>query len=166
MSELTISFFRQCLVNCSDKSNSGCLGSCDSELPDDFVYNTEYDLFFNPKKVDKLKLKLEQAEELNDQIFYFLEEMLKNPKNTDLLYNILWQAQAADPCEDYIVNCIVQGKFRNCTKIFKVLPTEKGPCCTFNIQKDVYKDSAFQKVVLKESRYFSTTNRFVISKFL
>ena len=143
VSELTISFFRQCLVNCSDKSNSGCLGSCDSELPDDFVYNTEYDLFFNPKKVDKLKLKLEQAEELNDQIFYFLEEMLKNPKNTDLLYNILWQAQA-DPCEDYIVHCLVQGKFRNCSKIFKVLPTEKGPCCTFNIQKDIYKDSAFQ----------------------
>ena len=75
----------------------------------------------------------------------FLEKVLNNSKNTELLYSILWHA-GSDSCEDLLQYCEFAGEERNCADLFMILPTSSGPCCTFNTNPTMYKDSPFNKV--------------------
>ena len=80
----------------------------------------------------------------------FLEKVLNNSKNTELLYSILWHA-GSDSCEDLLQYCEFAGEVKNCADLFMILPTSSGPCCTFNTNPTMYKDSPFNKVHTKNT---------------
>ena len=113
----------------------------------DFIYrDPKYDLFINKDKIQKYN---EAKKLLQDGAFVekygFLENVLNNSKNTELLYSILWHA-GSDSCEDLLQYCEFAGEEKNCADLFMILPTSSGPCCTFNTNPEMYKDSPFNKV--------------------
>ena len=83
---------------------------------------------------------------ITEKKFDFVPKMLENPDNTEFLYQLLWNS-GADPCDSYIKYCSYQ-KF-DCSKLFHLMPTSQGPCCTLNMDKNYYKKSPFQEAVLK-----------------
>ena len=106
----------------------------------------KYDLFINKDKIqdyEKAKKLLEDGQFVEK--YGFLDHVLNNSKNTELLYSILWHA-GSDPCEDLLKYCEFAGKVKNCAYWFMILPTSSGPCCTFNANPTMYKDSLFNKV--------------------
>ena len=113
----------------------------------DFIYrDPKYDLFINKDKIQKYN---EAKKLLEDGAFVekygFLGNVLNNSKNTELLYSILWHA-GSDSCEDLLQYCEFAGEEKNCADLFMILPTSSGPCCTFNTNPEMYKDSPFNKV--------------------
>ena len=108
--------------------------------------NALYDLFINKAREDELKNKLEwMKDHIKDQ-YGFLESVLNNSKNTEILYSILWNS-GVDPCHTTIKYCEIGRDPYNCSDIFQILPTSKGPCCIFNILPDMYNESPFAKVI-------------------
>jgi hypothetical protein len=107
---------------------------------------TTYDIFINPTRKRELQDTRETMLDLLNKRYNFATEMMKNPNNTQKLYEILWTG-AADSCDNVIMKCILQGKELKCDSLFYLLPNAKGPCCTFNAKQDMYKDSQFSQVI-------------------
>ena len=109
-------------------------------------YGGGYDVFINPSKAEKLASMRKHKKIKILEKYFFVEEMIKNPKNIELLYDLLWQS-GSDPCSTIIKYCKINGNVKNCNNIFQILPTSNGPCCTFNINsKHMYRKSPFGKV--------------------
>ena len=105
-----------------------------------------YDLFINKSREDELKNKLQGMKDYIKGQYSFLESVLNNSKNTENLYSILWNS-GVDPCHETIPYCEIDRVPQNCSDIFQILPTSKGPCCIFNIMPDMYNESPFAKVI-------------------
>ncbi len=73
------------------------------------------------------------------------------------IFDLLWYSNL--PCysssgtEDYglIKKCSWKGTNINCSAIFDTFPTDRGMCCTFNMEKAeaIFKESRFQQTVTK-----------------
>ena len=108
--------------------------------------NALYDLFINKARENELRSKLGVMKDYIKGQYGFLESVLNNSKNTEILYSILWNS-GVDPCHRTIRYCEIDRVPQNCSDIFQILPTSKGPCCIFNIIPDMYNESPFAKVI-------------------
>ena len=127
-----------------NKRNSEDTNNKDNMLnSDDPKYEFEY--FINPAYKDKLDGKRMEVEEKVKKQYSFTKDMLKNPNNTQFLYELLWNS-GADPCEEVIIYCKLKQTERNCTELFHIMPTSIGPCCVFNMKVDTFKPSPFKEV--------------------
>ena len=76
------------------------------------------------------------------------------------LFEVLWYSQL--PCFDVknitsnspgeasiIKKCYWKGKEMNCPSIFKTLPTDRGMCCVFNMNKaeEIFQESIYAKLI-------------------
>ena len=77
--------------------------------------------------------------------FGFTIGMLKNPNNTQFLYELLWNS-GADPCEDILIYCQLKEEEKDCKELFHIMPTSIGPCCVFNMDSDIFRNSPFSEV--------------------
>ena len=83
-------------------------------------------------------------------------------KSYESLFEILWYSQL--PCFDVrnvtsdaayqmsvIKKCAWKGMDLNCSAIFKTLPTDRGMCCTFNMERaeEIFKESKYSTMVQK-----------------
>ena len=120
------------------------------------------------KSVEKLHLLLDPKKEQERQ--FKLNESMEDFKNRfgslDLastysnLFEILWYSQL--PCFDIknvtsdaqdqmsmIKQCYWKGKEISCSSIFKTLPSDRGMCCSFNMEKaeEIFKTSDYANLV-------------------
>ena len=112
-----------------------------------------FELFANPAKSHQLEQIRNQTDENIQRKWDFVDAMLKNPNNTDFLYEMLWNI-GADPCLSLIKYCKFQGK--PCRTLFQMMPTTLGPCCTFNMDKFLYKESPFENVIALNINVFDS----------
>ena len=96
----------------------------------------------HPEKAEERKEKVTEAKKKYDEEFGFLD-MEKAYEN---LFEILWYSQL--PCFDVknitsevkdemslIKRCYWKGQKMSCSSIFLTRPTDRGMCCTFNMEK-------------------------------
>ena len=93
------------------------------------------------------------------------------------LFEVMWYSQM--PCFDVrgltseakdemslVKRCLWKGQFISCSAIFDTRPTDRGMCCTFNMDKveDVFKESRYRDMISrmqqKDLNYsFESTDR-------
>ena len=115
-------------------------------------------LMLNPQMKNEREAKIEFARQEYDDNFGNLDL----EKSYDNLFEILWYSQL--PCFDVrnvtsdaphqmsvIKNCAWKGLEINCSAIFKTLPTDRGMCCTFNMERaeKIFKESKYSQMVQK-----------------
>ena len=118
----------------------------DSNLPESIK---KLGLTLDPSKSQERKEKVKEAQRRYDDEFGFLD-MEKAYSN---LFEILWYSQL--PCYDIknitsenkdemslIKRCYWKGQKMSCSSIFLTRPTDRGMCCTFNMEKA---DQIFRK---------------------
>ena len=113
-------------------------------------------LLLEPEKEQERQAKMKKAEE------DFSEQYGDMDFNTTYsnLFEILWYSQM--PCFDVInvtandpdqmsmiKQCFWKGKEISCASIFKTLPTDRGMCCTFNMEKaeEIFINSTYSNLV-------------------
>ena len=116
------------------------------------------DLMLNPQMKNEREAKIQSARQNYDDSFGNLDL----EKSYDNLFEILWYSQL--PCFDVqnvtsnvphqmsvIKNCAWKGLDINCSAIFKTLPTDRGMCCTFNMERaeKIFKESKYSQMVQK-----------------
>ena len=104
-----------------------------------------YDYFINKEKSKSLEEERNKTRKILTQRFKYVEDMLKNSNNTELIYSLLWNS-GSDSCSKIIRYCEINGIVQNCSKLFQILPTSNGACCTFNAEPNMYRDGPFAKV--------------------
>ena len=120
------------------------------------------------KSVEKLNLLLdpEKEQERQSKLNESKEDFQNRFGNLDLattysnLFEILWYSQL--PCFDIknvtsdapdqmsmIKQCYWKGKEIPCSSIFKTLPSDRGMCCSFNMEKaeEIFKTSTYANLV-------------------
>ena len=123
----------------------------------------------NPTKQTERQEKIQEAKK--DYADNFGDVDLQ--KAYDSLFEILWYSQL--PCYDVkdvtsnakdqmsiIKRCQWKGREISCPAIFKTLPTDRGMCCSFNMEmaEEIFQKSRYADVV--QARQMSDTkNRFV-----
>ena len=139
------------------------LTSCESKkrkkrsvsIPDDI---TALDYLFNPALILESKNMISQAKGASLSNF----KSLNLTKSYDSLFEILWYTQL--PCFDVmnvtsaylhehgmLKSCVWKGVPMPCSQIFKTSPTDKGMCCTFNLEA--------AETMFKEGRFSRNINR-------
>ena len=109
----------------------------------------------NPEKVDVRKKSLSDARKRYNNLFGGLDLDSK-------LFEILWYTQL--PCFDIsgitsnvsddtalLKRCYWKGKQMSCSTMFKMQPTDRGMCCSFNMEaaEKVYKKSRYTESLKK-----------------
>ena len=113
-----------------------------------------------------LLLDPEKHSEREDMIVKARKEYDNNYGKMDLqkayesLLEVLWYSQL--PCFDvkgitslkpdqmsFIKKCAWKGKDIPCPLIFKTIPTDKGMCCTFNMEKaeEIFRQSTYSEMI-------------------
>ena len=138
------------------------------------------------KSIEKLNLLLDPAKELERQSkMNESQEDFKNRYGSmDLmstysnLFEILWYSQM--PCFDVknvtsdapdqmsmIKQCYWKGKEISCSSIFQTLPTDRGMCCSFNMERaeEIFKTSTYANLA-KTMHDQDTSNRYLPSRQL
>ena len=116
------------------------------------------DLLLNPEMKSQREAKIQNARQNYQNNFGDLDL----EKSYENLFEILWYSQL--PCFDVqnvtsnlpyqmsvIKNCAWKGLDINCSAIFKTLPTDRGMCCTFNMERaeKIFKESKYSQMVQK-----------------
>ena len=133
------------------------------------VQSEKLNLILNPNKQTERQEKILEAKK--DYADNFGDVDLQ--KAYDSLFEILWYSQL--PCYDVkdvtsnardqmsiIKRCFWKGRPISCPAIFKTLPTDRGMCCSFNMEmaEEIFQKSRYADVV--QARQMSDTeNRFV-----
>ena len=133
------------------------------------VQSEKLNLILNPNKQSERQEKIQEAKK--DYADNFGDVDLQ--KAYDSLFEILWYSQL--PCYDVkdvtsnardqmsiIKRCQWKGREISCPSIFKTLPTDRGMCCSFNMEmaEEIFQKSRYADVV--QARQMSDTeNRFV-----
>ena len=133
------------------------------------VQSEKLNLILNPNKQTERQEKILEAKK--DYADNFGDVDLQ--KAYDSLFEILWYSQL--PCYDVkdvtsnardqmsiIKRCHWKGRKISCPAIFKTLPTDRGMCCSFNMEmaEEIFQKSRYADVV--QARQMSDTeNRFV-----
>ena len=114
----------------------------------------------DPAEVDQRKTSEVNAREKYNQNFGQLN--MTDPKVYLSLFEIFWYSQL--PCFDVrnitsdkkdatstVKRCYWNGERMNCSDIFKTQPTDRGMCCTFNMEaaEKVYKESKYTEALTK-----------------
>lgn len=84
-------------------------------------------------------------------------------ESAEALFEALWYSQL--PCFDNSITmleglsepkallrkCLWKGKFISCAAIFKTFPTDRGMCCTFNMEaaEKIFQESEYAKDITK-----------------
>ena len=113
---------------------------------------------FDPSKLTERELKVTEAKQ-DYMDNYQLENM---DISYESLFEVLWYSQL--PCFDVkeissaiknemssVKQCLWKGLKIDCSLIFKTFPSDRGMCCTFNMERaeEIFKDSKYSKVVEK-----------------
>ena len=125
--------------------------SSDDSVPENIK---KLGLTLDPEKADEREKKVEQAKERYDDEFGSLDMKVAYQN----LFEILWYSQL--PCFDVkditsevqdemslVKRCYWKGKPMSCSSIFFTRPTDRGMCCTFNMEK--------AENIFRKSRYAS-----------
>ena len=115
------------------------------------------DLSLDPERSNERKIKEQAAIEAYRENF----ESLDYEKSYEKLFELLWYGQL--PCVDikgitseiqdelsFIKRCYWKNNPISCNSIFQKRPTEKGMCCSFNINQaeEIFKSSKYKKSIV------------------
>ena len=121
------------------------------------VHIQKLDLSLDPERSNERKAKEQAAIEAYRENF----ESLDYEKSYEKLFELLWYGQL--PCVDvkgitseiqdelsFIKRCYWKNNPISCNSIFEKRPTEKGMCCSFNINKakEIFKRSRYKKSIV------------------
>ena len=128
------------------------------EIVSDVDPDNPLEMIFNPEKQgDREALLVEAKKEYQDN--YGNMDM---EKGYNSLFEILWYTQV--PCFDVanvtssrqhehamIKSCTWKGVKIPCSKVFTASPTDRGMCCTFNVQaaEEMFKSGEYQTIIKK-----------------
>ena len=112
----------------------------------------KFDLFLDPSKDEERKKQEQESRKVYDEKFASLDM----EKSYQPMFELLWYSQM--PCMDvvditskekdevsFIKRCFWKNKPISCNAIFQKRPTDRGMCCSFNMEK--------AESILKESKY-------------
>ena len=110
----------------------------------------------DPTKENERKQKMAEAKKDYDENFGQVNLQVAY----DSLFEILWYSQL--PCYDVknvtsdgkdqmsiIKRCYWKGTEISCPAVFKTLPTDRGMCCVFNMNKaeEIFQESIYAKLI-------------------
>ena len=116
------------------------------------------DMIFHPSKKEEYESFLHEAKKEYEDKFSGLDMQ----KSYDSLFELLWYTQM--PCFDtgdfntnaenrngMIKSCSWKGIRMPCSKLFKASPTDRGMCCSFNVDaaNQMFKSSKYKDRILK-----------------
>ena len=146
------------LLSCSDATAGSARRKRNSDtmnVPDN---PTALDFLFNPALILQSENMIKQAKAASRDNF----KSINLTKSYDSLFEILWYTQL--PCYDVqnvtsqrkhehgmLKSCLWKGFEVPCSQIFKTSPTDRGMCCTFNLQaaEDMFKEGRFTSIIKK-----------------
>ena len=128
----------------------------------------EAEEILKPDNIKKLNLLLDPSKkrERNETKHLAEENYYKQFGDMDMItsykymYEVLWYSQL--PCFDLknitsnspgeaaiIKKCYWKGEEMHCPSIFKTLPTDRGMCCVFNMNKaeEIFQESIYGKLI-------------------
>ena len=131
-----------------------------SEEPDFSAVDNDnpLEMIFHPSKKGEYETFLHEAKKEYEENFSGLDMQ----RSYDSLFELLWYTQM--PCFDtgnfninaehrngMIKSCSWKGIRMPCSKLFKASPTDRGMCCSFNVDaaNKMFKSSKYQKMILK-----------------
>ena len=115
-------------------------------------------LLLDPSKAEEREKTVKEARESYDDDFGNMDLNSTYPS----VFQLLWYSQL--PCFDVkdvtsnwpdqmsiIKSCSWKGKKISCPSIFKMLPTDRGMCCTFNMKKaeEIFQETKYAELVQK-----------------
>ena len=147
--------FRVSPSDCYETHNTICmtgsLESCSSANAPATTGN-KLDLLLNPSKKFQTKNALNDAKRYYRKIF----AKLNMKKSYDNIFKLLWSSQL--PCFDSVLTnvsrsllkkCKWKGEIMPCASIFDTFPTDRGMCCSFNIEKaeNIFQESSYRTMI-------------------
>ena len=141
----------------SDSANAG--SSTETEQTPTGI--KKLNVMLDPRRGNERAIKVQEAIEKYEKGFGNLD-MTKAYEN---LFEILWYSQL--PCFDVanitsstrdemsmLKRCFWKGKQVNCTSIFKTRPTDRGMCCSFNMNaaEEVFRKSNYGDMINRMQR--------------
>ena len=117
-----------------------------------------FEMIFHPSKKRNYHTFLHEAKREYQENF----DRMDMHKSYESLFELLWYTQM--PCFDtgdfninaehrngMIKSCSWKGIRMPCSKLFKAAPTDRGMCCSFNVDaaNKMFKSSKYQKMILK-----------------